>query len=178
MTAKEAAYMEWKDVGRMAAGAAPVLAGILGGPVGAVVGAAGALAASCLGVEAEPGAVARALEADPEAALKLKELELAERSRLLDWRQRQLEAERAFDAELTSRHAADMASDSALSKNVRPLCLLALTAAVIAAALLPEVGADKLESLTSLGWGVYGYYFLGRSAFDKGAVRLHLGAAS
>ena len=120
MTAKEAAQWNGRDVGRMAAGAAPVLAGILGGPVGAVVGAAGALAASCLGVRAEPGAVARALETDPEAALKLKELELAELSRLLDWRQRQMEAERAFDAELTSRHAADMASDSTLSKNVRP----------------------------------------------------------
>ena len=167
--------MDWKDVGKMAAGAAPVLAGILGGPVGAVVGAAGALAASCLGVEAKPEAVAQAIQVDPQAVIKLKELEVAERSRLLDWKESQLKAEQAFDAELTERHAADMASDSTLSKNVRPLCLLALTAAVIAAALLPEVSADKLESLTSLGWGVYGYYFLGRSAFDKGAVRLHLG---
>lgn len=167
--------MDWKDVGRMAAGTAPVLAGILGGPVGAVVGAAGALAASCLGVEAEPEAVADVLRTDPQAAMKLKTLEFEQRTKLLEWRHRQLQAEQAFDKELTARHEADMNSDSLLSKNVRPLCLLALTAAIIAAALAPEVGADKLECLTGLGWGVYGYYFLGRSAFDKGAVQLHWG---
>lgn len=167
--------MDWKDVGEMAAGVAPVLAGILGGPAGAVVGAAGALAASCLGVEPKPEAVAGALSADPAAAVRLKELETAQMERLLAWRERQLEAEQAFDAQLGERHRADMASDSWLSKNVRPLCLLGLTAAVAAAALAPDVAPDKLSALVDLGWGVYGYYFLGRSAFDKGAVSLHWG---
>lgn len=69
---------EWKDVGRLLSGAAPVLAGVLGGPAGAVVGAAGALAASFLGVEPEPDSVARAL-ADPANLIRLKELESAER---------------------------------------------------------------------------------------------------
>lgn len=68
-----------------------------------------------------------------------------------------------------------MGSDSWLSKNVRPITLLVLSLAIVAAALDADVPADKLEALTGLGWGVFGYYFLGRSAFDKGAVRLHLG---
>ncbi|WP_461210091.1 hypothetical protein [Desulfocurvus sp. DL9XJH121] len=170
--------MDWKDVGKMAADAAPVLAGVLGGPAGAVVGAAGALVAACLDVEPEPEAVARAMENDPRAALRLRELEAAERRRLLAWRAKQLEADAAYDAQLTTRHTADMASDSWLSKNVRPLCLLAVTAAIIASALAPGVAPAKLSALTDLGWGVYGYYFLGRSAFDKGAVRLHWGGGA
>lgn len=166
---------DWKDVGSLVAGVAPVLAGILGGPAGVVVGAAGALAASFLGVEPEPDSVLKAL-GDPQSVLRLKELESAERQRLLAWQEKQLEAGLAFERELGRRHEADMASDSWLSKNVRPLCLLVVTAAIVAAALDSDIGVDKLEALTGLGWGVYGYYFLGRSAFDKGAVRLHLGA--
>ncbi|BBD08761.1 hypothetical protein [Desulfovibrio ferrophilus] len=166
---------EWKDVGNLVAGAAPVLAGILGGPAGAVVGAAGALAASFLGVEPEPDRVVRAL-GNPENLLRLKELESAEKERLLAWQEKQLEAERDFERELGRRHEADMASDSWLSKNVRPLCLLIVTVAIVAASLDTKIAVDKLEALTGLGWGIYGYYFLGRSAFDKGAVRLHMGA--
>ncbi len=165
---------DWKDVGRAVAGAAPLLGGILGGPVGAAVGAAGALAASWLGVAPEPDAVLAAT-ADPQTALRLRELEAAERGRLLDWRGRQLDAEMRFDAELTSRHTADMASDSWLSKNVRPLCLLTFTLALVGGTFLPGVGTDKLGALTDLGFGIYGYYFLGRSVFDKGAVRARWG---
>jgi hypothetical protein len=76
---------------------------------------------------------------------------------------------------LTRRHEADMASDSWLSKNVRPLCLLGLTLSVIGAVFAPGVEQGKLAALTELGLYVFGYYFLGRSAFDKGAVRLNLG---
>ncbi len=75
--------------------------------------------------------------------------------------------------ELTKRHQADMASDSWLSKNVRPLCLLLLTLAITVGIYLPPeyVDADKFKYLTDMSQWVYGYYFLGRSAFDKGAIR-------
>ena len=53
--------MNWKDVGVVAAKAAPVLGAVLGGPVGAVAGAAGTLLASALGVEADPVTVLRKL---------------------------------------------------------------------------------------------------------------------
>jgi len=165
---------DWKDVGSLISGAAPVLAGILGGPAGAVVGAAGAMVASFLGVEPEPDSVASAVR-DPATLVRLKELEAAQQERLLAWREKQLAAETAFEQELTGRHAADMGSDSWLSKNVRPLTLLILTGAIVAATVSNAIGADKLELLTDLGWGVFGYYFLGRSAFDKGAVSLRVG---
>lgn len=66
--------MEWKDVGKAVAGAAPALGAALGGPVGA---AAGALVASVFGVDSKsPDAVAEAVKADPDAAVKLRQIEL------------------------------------------------------------------------------------------------------
>ncbi|MCK9239402.1 hypothetical protein [Desulfocurvus sp.] len=169
---------DWKDVGRAVARVAPVLAGVLGGPVGAVAGAAGALVASWLGTEADPQAVQAALAADPQAMIRLKELELAQQERLLAWQERQLAAETEFERSLTGRHTADAASDSWLSKNVRPLCLLVFTLALVGGTFAPQVDGGKLDALAELGFGVYGYYFLGRSAFDKGAVRLRWGRGS
>lgn len=86
--------MDWKKVAAAAAKTAPVLGAALGGPVGAVAGAAGSLLASVLGVEAEPAAVYDRL-ADPQSILILKELEIRERARLLDWQGEQLRAELA-----------------------------------------------------------------------------------
>lgn len=84
--------MSWADVGKAIAGAAPVLGSILGGPVGAVVGAAGSLVASALGCEASPDAVQAALKANPEYALKLKDLEIQEQAQILRWQSEQLQA--------------------------------------------------------------------------------------
>jgi len=82
--------------------------------------------------------------------------------------------ETGIQESLTRRHEADMRSDSWLSKNVRPLCLIGLTLAVMAGVFASAVEADKLTALTELASWVFGYYFVGRSAFDKGAVRLDL----
>lgn len=85
--------MDWKDVAGTVAKAAPVLGAVLGGPVGAVATAAGGLLASVLGVESDPGTVAQAITADPEAMVKLRQIEADERGRLLDWQAEQLRAE-------------------------------------------------------------------------------------
>ncbi len=84
--------MNWKDVGVVAAKAAPVLGAVLGGPVGAVAGAAGTLLASALGVEADPATVLRKL-ADPQSEVVLKELEVRRQESLLSWQKEQLSAE-------------------------------------------------------------------------------------
>ncbi len=85
--------LTWSDVGKTVARAAPVLGAVLGGPVGAVVASAGALAASALGTEPEPEAVEAALKASPDALLRLKELEGQQQACLLDWQTAQLNAE-------------------------------------------------------------------------------------
>lgn len=85
--------MDWSRVAQNVAGFAPLVGTALGGPLG---GAAGSLVASLFGVEAEPDAVARAIAADPEASVKLKELEVRQRLELermvLTAETRQLEA--------------------------------------------------------------------------------------
>lgn len=73
--------MNWKDIGKQVASAAPVLGAALGGPVG---GAAGALIASVFGVENTPDAVDKAIKSDPESALKLRELEQRHIERLTE----------------------------------------------------------------------------------------------
>ena len=82
----------WKEVGEAVAKAAPVLGGVLGGPVGSAVGAAGSVLGSLFGVEGTPDAVMQALRKDPDALVKIKELEVQERASLLKWRTAQLEA--------------------------------------------------------------------------------------
>lgn len=71
--------MDWKDVAGVVGKAAPILGGILGGPAGAAVGS---LVATELGTDATPDAVSTALLGDPDAAVKLKELEVNSRVQL------------------------------------------------------------------------------------------------
>lgn len=66
--------MNWSDLKEAVGKAAPVLGTALGGPLG---GIAGALVASALGTSNDPDSVSAALSADPDALVKLKEAELA-----------------------------------------------------------------------------------------------------
>ncbi|CAL9954891.1 hypothetical protein VPHD518_0004 [Vibrio phage D518] len=65
--------MNWKSISNLVGQAAPLLGGLLGGPVGA---GAGALVAQVLGTDTTPQAIKAKLEADPDAFLKLKTAEL------------------------------------------------------------------------------------------------------
>jgi hypothetical protein len=72
--------MEWKDVAKTIAGYAPMLSTVLaatgvGAPVAAGVSAAGALISSALGVPNTPDDVAQALVTNPDAAVKIKQIE-------------------------------------------------------------------------------------------------------
>lgn len=70
----------WEDLGHTVAKAAPMLGGAIGGPGGAAIGQ---LVASAFGVDADdPQAVKQAIEHDPEAAAKLREIELRHKERL------------------------------------------------------------------------------------------------
>lgn len=87
------------------------------------------------------------------------------------------ELEQIAQENLTARHQADMSSDSWLSKNIRPICLLFVTLAITFGVYVPEdyVSQDKFQALTDMGVWVYGYYFVGRSTFDKGNVKMNFG---
>lgn len=73
--------MTWKDVGNVVGKAAPVIGGLLGGPVGA---AAGKLVANVLGCEESPEAVQAELAKNPEAYVKLKTAEIEHKGQLAE----------------------------------------------------------------------------------------------
>jgi hypothetical protein len=132
-------------------GAAPALATAVAGPMG---GMAIKAIADKLGVPASITDVTNALQANPDLALKLKEIDT-----------------RAFEAEtkaVTDRWQADMASDSWLSKNIRPGTLVYILTAYLGFAVADGFGFRIAESYVSLlgQWGmlVMTAYFGGRSA--------------
>ena len=135
----------------MLKGAAPALATAVAGPMG---GMAIKAIADKLGVDPTPAAVTSALESNPELALKLKEIDT-----------------RAFEAEtkaVTERWQADMASDSWLSKNIRPMTLIAIFVAYFLFASLSAANINVNESYVKLlgEWGqlIMLAYFGGRTA--------------
>jgi len=79
----------------------------------------------------------------------------------------QIQADTAEQEELTKRLQADMASDSWLSKNIRPLTLVAIFLGYFLFALMSAFGYNANESyVTLLGqWGmlVMSFYFGGRT---------------
>lgn len=130
--------------------AAPALATAVAGPLG---GAAVKAIADKLGVTASISEVTAALEANPELALKLKEIDT-----------------KAFEVEqanVTERWKADMGSDSWLSKNIRPMTLIYILSAYLLFALMSAFGLSVNETyVTLLGqWGqiVMLAYFGGRT---------------
>lgn len=92
------------------------------------------------------------LENDKEAQLLIQELEI-----------KQLEA-------VSARWEADMKSTSTLSKNVRPVALIALLSMMFAFAVVDSIGSlefdvkpEYIEMLKMLSMTAFGAYFAGRS---------------
>lgn len=79
----------------------------------------------------------------------------------------EIEANAKEQTELTARHAADMTSDSWLSKNIRPSVLAYILTAYLVLSVLDGFGFHVSESyITLLGqWGmvVMSFYFGGRT---------------
>ncbi|UZP67661.1 hypothetical protein N1030_01460 [Desulfovibrio mangrovi] len=82
--------MDWL---KTIASAAPILGTVVGGPVGGIVGKGLSLIAEAFGCEADEDSVAAAIKADPQAVIKLKELELQHQTVLIEWQRVQLQAE-------------------------------------------------------------------------------------
>jgi len=71
--------MNWSDIGGIVGRAAPIVGTLLGGPAGAAVGA---LVASALNVPNDPDAVSVALAGNPDAMVRVQELQLTARVEL------------------------------------------------------------------------------------------------
>jgi len=97
---------------------------------------------------------------DPEAKAKAQQelLKMQQEGRLAELNADNIEAQ-----EITKRQEADMGSDSWLSKNIRPLSLIALFFAYIIFAIMSAFGINTNDNYTMLlgQWGqlAFGFYF-------------------
>jgi uncharacterized membrane protein (DUF106 family) len=98
--------------------------------------------------------------AKAEAQAKL--IELQQQGRLAE-----LQADTAEAQELTKRQESDMASDSWLSKNIRPMTLIAILAGYFVFAMMSAFGVDTNQKYVELlgQWGmlIMSFYFGGRT---------------
>jgi len=108
--------MNWDAIGDTLLGKGlPLLGGVLGGGPGAAVGG---MIASALGVENTPEAVEQVLASDPDAVLKLKQLES---DHTLELQRMTFAAETANLAQVNETMRAELASGDKFSKRWRPL---------------------------------------------------------
>ena len=138
------------DLLNLLKGVAPTLATAVAGPMG---GAAITALASKFGVSDSVDAVAKAIASDPEASAKLAQAEA-------DFAKAELEA-------VTKRWEADMKSDSYLSKNIRPLTLIAILSAYFLFDMMSAFNVNVNETYVKLlgEWGqlIMLAYFGGRT---------------
>jgi hypothetical protein len=114
----------------------------------------------------------------PEDVAKLRELQFAHEEKLLELgiekakmelaeMQMFADAAKADAQNVTDRWSADMASDSWLSKNIRPMALIAILGGYFVFAMMSAFGLNANESYVTLlgNWGmlVFGAYFGSRS---------------
>ena len=101
---------------------------------------------------------------DPEAKARaqVQLLEMQQKGELA-----QIQADTAEQQELTKRQQADMASDSWLSKNIRPMTLIAILFAYFLFALMSAFDYDANQAYVELlgQWGmlIMSFYFGGRT---------------
>lgn len=142
--------VDWTDVAETVGKVAPAAGGALGGPAGAAVGG---LIARMLGVDETPEAVRDALRQDPEAALKLREVEARIETSLIQGR--------------TQVVTAEAQGESWLQRNWRPLTMLSFVALVAThwLGLTPDTLADShVEMVMDIIQLGIGGYVIGRSA--------------
>ncbi len=144
---------------------APTLATAVAGPLG---GAAVTALAARLGVSDSVDAVAKAISGDPAAAQKIAELELEMTKVAADVIKNE-------NNNITERWNADMASDSWLSKNIRPMSLIAIFVGYFLFAMMSAFGYNASESYVILlgNWGqlIMGAYFAGRTVEKLAEMR-------
>ena len=140
--------MDWSKVGELVADAAPILGAVLPIPGGAAIGAA---IASKFGTAANPDAVAAAIKADPDAAVKLKQIEVeheTDMTRLL------LAHEAAQITETQTTMRAEIQSDDSYVRRARPTFLYVAAFSVIVEVIIALVVVlwrpDQLSALQSL----------------------------
>lgn len=172
--------LEWKDIANVVGKTAPILGTVLGGPAG---GAIGSLVSSALGVENKPSEVIKAIETNPQIAVKLKELEIQEESMLKDHIKQMAQIDLDYQKEYVKDKDSARTREIELSKNGDNLTqnILAIIGTVAFFGLafyivtngLNEMNKEEsfivgmvVGSVMMIGKEIYGYYF-GSSSGSK-----------
>ena len=128
--------MDWKELGRSVASAAPALGVALGGPAG---GAIGSILAAAFDSDADPAAVSQAIQADPDAAVKLREIQLRHAEVLASL------AAQQYEAQLVDVQHARMAHKEHWMPSALTIALAAMVRGVVASLMTVETPASNSE---------------------------------
>lgn len=162
--------MDWKDIASAVGKTAPLLGTVLGGPAGAAVGS---LVAAALGTASTPDDVRAALAADPAAAVKLRELEMAHEVRLQELA---LDMTKAELADIQSARARDIALAQAGRSNRRADVMVAgATLGLLACLLSLVLYRDKIPpeavGIISTVASIFGLCLRDAFTFEFGSSR-------
>ena len=171
--------MDWSDLGKTISGFAPVLGGLIGGPGGAMVGK---LIASEFGGDAEdPKQLAQLVKADPQAAIKLRELELNNKTEIqkliVQSESNRLASETSRIESINSTMRTEAVSGDAWQRRWRPFWgyisgtafFIQILAIIYIMIVQPAAAAAIIASIASLQvfWSVP-LAVLGISAYQRG----------
>jgi len=157
--------MNWKDIGAAIGNAAPMVGGLLAGPAGAAIGS---VVAATLGVDNTPDSVNNALKNNPDALVRLQELQVNSKVELqklaVTAQQHQLEAELLqYKAEVDDRNSARELAAKQPNDLIRPTITILMVLGAIAIVFLVFSGYSKdllTDATASLTIGtVMGYWF-------------------
>jgi disulfide bond formation protein DsbB len=168
--------MGWEVVGNLVSKAAPMLCGILtatgvGAPIGAAITAAGSLIASICGTDPEPQAVAAAIQANPELALKIKQAEFDHQDKIMAWQTSMIQAEVAnvTNARNSEVEKARLGYAGAWATPIVAVIVTVGFFVMLALLLTGSVKADNAAAMLllgtlSAGFGAVINYYLGSSS--------------
>lgn len=136
--------MDWSDVAETVGKVAPAAGGALYGPLGAAVGS---VIADKLGVEQSPEAVGEAVQADPEAAVRLREIEAGAQAAEAQERTKRLQSvNETMRAELESKSPLKSGWRGATGWTFTAACA-GIMGSIVWAMFQP--GSDKAELLSN-----------------------------
>ena len=162
--------MEWKDVASVVGKAAPMLGTLLGGPAGAAVGG---MIASALGSGATPEAVDAAIKANPDALIKLRQIE-ADRS--IKLQELVVQAAAADLADTQNARGRDIDLHKAGYRNVRAdlmvlLDVVGLISCLVAIAMFRDKLPGEVVGIISTVAGIFGACLRDAHQFEFGSSR-------
>lgn len=154
--------ISWSDVSKVVGSVAPTIGTLLGGPAGAAVGS---LVSSALGVNNDQASVSAALQNDPDALVKIKELEVNAKVQLQQIaasavHDQVLANQAAFQAEVDDRKSARDYASTQTRDWIRPAIAVILLAGSIGIAFSILTQRTELPDQLAITVGtVIGYWF-------------------